>query len=150
VKGFLSQRGIPFKEYDVGVDREAALRMIRISGQQGVPVITIDDEVIVGFDRRRLEEALAKASARKPPLGVSVADAKSVTGIEGAYVGRVTPNSLAEQAGIRVGDVIIAMGGQPVRSAADVERMYANLRTGSRTTLTCLRQGQRIQIELSL
>lgn len=150
MKGFLSQRGIPFKEYDVGVDREAALRMIRLSGQQGVPVITVDDEVIIGFDRRRLEEALAKARARKPSLGVAVADAAPTTGTEGAYVGRVTPNSPAERAGLRIGDVIIEMAGQPVRNAKDLEYIYASLYPSSRTKLTYLRQGQRIQTELSL
>lgn len=150
MKGFLSQRGIPFKEYDVGVDREAALQMIRLSGQQGVPVITVDDEVIVGFDRRRLEEALAKARARKPPLGVAVTDAISKIGTEGAYVGRVTPSSPAAQAGLRVGDVIIEVAGQPVRNATDLEYIYATLYPSSRTKLSYLRQGQRIQAELSL
>lgn len=150
MKGFLSQRGIPFKEYDVGVDREAALRMIRLSGQQGVPVIIVDDEVIIGFDRRRLEETLAKARARKPPLGVAVTDAASAIGMEGAYVGRVTPDSLADRAGLKAGDVIIEMAGQPVCTATDLEHIYTNLYAGSRTTLTYLRQGQRIQAELSL
>nr|MBC7244016.1 PDZ domain-containing protein [Chloroflexota bacterium] len=148
MKGFLSQRGIPFKEYDVGIDREAALRMIRLSGQQGVPVTTIDDEVIVGFDRRRLEEALAKAQSRKPPLGVAVADATGTT--EGAYVGRVTPYSLAEKASLQVGDVIIEIGGQPVRNAVDLERIYKKLHTGSRVALIFLRQGRLTQTELSL
>ena len=36
--------------------------MVRKSGQMGVPVITIDDEVVVGFDRARIEELLAKTS----------------------------------------------------------------------------------------
>ncbi|MEM4725273.1 MAG: PDZ domain-containing protein [Candidatus Hadarchaeum sp.] len=115
-----------------------------------MPVITVDDEVIIGFDRRRLEEALAKARARKPSLGVAVADAAPTTGTEGAYVGRVTPNSPAERAGLRIGDVIIEMAGQPVRNAKDLEYIYASLYPSSRTKLTYLRQGQRIQTELSL
>ncbi|MGB9879947.1 MAG: PDZ domain-containing protein [Anaerolineae bacterium] len=115
-----------------------------------MPVITIDDEVIVGFDRRRLEEALAKAMASKAPLGVAVTDAASTIGIEGAYVGRVTPNSLADRTGLKVGDVIIEIAGQPVRNAMDLEHIYANLRVGSRTTLTCMRQGQLLKFELSL
>lgn len=134
----------------MGVDREAALRMIRLSGQHGVPVITVDDEVIVGFDRRRLEEALAKARVRKPSLGVAVTDAASTMGTEGAYVGRVTPNSPAEKAGLRVGDVIIEVAGQPVHNAMDLEHIYANLYPGSRTRLTYLRKGQQIQAELYL
>ncbi len=35
---------------------DAAKKMIELSGQRGVPVITVDDEVIVGFDSQRLNE----------------------------------------------------------------------------------------------
>lgn len=44
---------------DVSQDYAAAVEMVRRSGQQGVPVITLDDEVVVGFDRPRLEQILA-------------------------------------------------------------------------------------------
>ncbi|HEC63135.1 MAG TPA: NrdH-redoxin, partial [Candidatus Acetothermia bacterium] len=39
-------------------DMEAALEMIRKSGQQGVPVVEIDGEVVVGFDRERIDALL--------------------------------------------------------------------------------------------
>ncbi len=39
-------------------DREAAKEMIQKSGQMGVPVITIDDEVVVGFNQARVDELL--------------------------------------------------------------------------------------------
>jgi glutaredoxin-like YruB-family protein len=52
-KGFLSQRGVKFTEYDVSMDRAAADEVIRKSGRMEVPVITIDDQVVVGFDRAR-------------------------------------------------------------------------------------------------
>lgn len=57
-KEFLSQKGIIYKEIDVGKDRDGAYEMIGISRQRGVPVIVIDDDVIVGFDREILEEKL--------------------------------------------------------------------------------------------
>ncbi|HED04726.1 MAG TPA: NrdH-redoxin [Candidatus Fraserbacteria bacterium] len=59
-KEFLRQRGIPFYEYNVAKDLEAAERMIKRTGQTAVPVIEVGDAVIVGFDRRRLEKALAQ------------------------------------------------------------------------------------------
>ncbi len=44
-------------------DRAAAEEMVRISGQRGVPVIVIDGQVVVGFDRPRLEQLLSKGPA---------------------------------------------------------------------------------------
>jgi alkyl hydroperoxide reductase subunit F len=55
-KAFLDKHGVSYESIDVGADRQAAEKMIRLSGQRGVPVITIDDEVIVGFDTQRLNE----------------------------------------------------------------------------------------------
>lgn len=57
-KDFLSQNNIDFIDYDVGEDREKLEEMIRKSGQMGVPVIDIDGEIIVGFDRERIKEVL--------------------------------------------------------------------------------------------
>jgi glutaredoxin len=44
----------------VAADREKAKEMITKSGQMGVPVITVDDAVVVGFNQPKLEELLAK------------------------------------------------------------------------------------------
>ena len=77
----------------MSLDQEAAYRMIRLSGQQGVPVITVDDDVVVGFNRGRLEELLSRKSAGKPRLGAAVADAAPRLQVEGAYVSRVTKGS---------------------------------------------------------
>jgi alkyl hydroperoxide reductase subunit F len=55
-KAFLEKLGIIYTSVDVGEDAAAAEKMIELSGQRGVPVITVDDEVIVGFDSRRLNE----------------------------------------------------------------------------------------------
>ena len=55
-KAFLDKHGVPYTALDVGTDRAAAEKMIALSGQNGVPVIVVDDEVIVGFDSERLSE----------------------------------------------------------------------------------------------
>ncbi len=133
----------------MGVDREAAMRMIRLSGQQGVPVITIDDQVVVGFDRRRLEELLAQGAA-KVELGAAVADATSRVQMDGAYVGRVKRGSLADKAGLKARDVIVELNGQAVRNSADLARIMAGLYPGVRPKLIYMRQGQRVQTELSI
>jgi glutaredoxin 3 len=58
-KEFLSQRGYKFTEYDVTKDRAALDEMVKISGARSVPVIIACSEVMVGFDRTRLEQMLS-------------------------------------------------------------------------------------------
>jgi alkyl hydroperoxide reductase subunit F len=60
-KAFLEKHGVPFESIDVGTDTEAAQKMIDLSGQRGVPVIMVDDEVIVGFDSERLNELFGES-----------------------------------------------------------------------------------------
>ena len=59
-KDYLSRKGIPYTDINVAQDREKANEMIEKSGQMGVPVITIDNEVIVGFNQDLLDKMLAK------------------------------------------------------------------------------------------
>ena len=59
-KDYLTQRGIPFTDINVAAEREKAQEMIQKSGQMGVPVIMVDDEVIVGFNQAKLDEVLSK------------------------------------------------------------------------------------------
>ena len=47
-------------EHNVAADRDKAQEMIKKSGQMGVPVITIGDEIVVGFNQAKLDELLAK------------------------------------------------------------------------------------------
>lgn len=58
-KEFFTQNGVEYTEYDVAADLEKRTEMVEKSGQMGVPVITIGEEVIVGFDQERIQAALA-------------------------------------------------------------------------------------------
>ena len=55
---FLRKHKTPFKNIDVGSDAKSAEEMIQKSGQQGVPVIDINGEIIIGFDEERLRKVL--------------------------------------------------------------------------------------------
>ncbi|MBL7100496.1 MAG: NrdH-redoxin [Nanoarchaeota archaeon] len=57
-KDFLKEHNIEFEEIDVSENQDAANEMVKKSGQMGVPVTEIDDEIIVGFDKERLKELL--------------------------------------------------------------------------------------------
>ena len=59
-KGFLSSHGIPFTDKNVAVDPAAREELVARTGRTAVPVITVDDEVIVGFDRGRLHRHSAR------------------------------------------------------------------------------------------
>lgn len=45
----------------MAADPNAAMEMVRLSGQRGVPVIVVDGQVVVGFNRARLEELVGGA-----------------------------------------------------------------------------------------
>ncbi len=57
-KRYLAQKGIRYTDVDVSRDPSAARDMERVSGQQGVPVITINGRPIVGFDRQKIDRLL--------------------------------------------------------------------------------------------
>lgn len=57
-KKFFKQQGLEYQEIDVSQDPVKAQEMVQKSGQMGVPVIDIDGQIIVGFQKQRLEEAL--------------------------------------------------------------------------------------------
>lgn len=57
-KEFLVEKGVEYSDIDVSIDAAKAQEMIEKSGQMGVPVIDIDGEIIVGFDRGRVAEKL--------------------------------------------------------------------------------------------
>lgn len=65
VKDYLKEKNIEFEDIDVGKDREKAREMVEKSGQMGVPVVIIGDDVIVGFNRPRIEESLGKSEEDK-------------------------------------------------------------------------------------
>jgi glutaredoxin-like YruB-family protein len=57
-KEFFEKNGIAFQEFNVGTDLGKRQEMIEKSGQMGVPVITVDGDLIVGFNKPKLQELL--------------------------------------------------------------------------------------------
>jgi glutaredoxin 3 len=146
-KKYLQEKGVAYKEYDVSVDSEAAREMVNLTGQMGVPVITVDNEVIIGFDRPLLDKLLAgNGNGFKASLGLSVADASKLaqkTGLPpvfGAFVGKVQPGSPGEKAGLQPGDIVTEINMQPINNADDMEKRVASMARGSKVTIVYQRE----------
>ena len=58
-KEYLSSKGISYQDINVSSNKAAADEMVKLSGQMSVPVITIDGNVIKGFDKEKID-SLAK------------------------------------------------------------------------------------------
>jgi glutaredoxin 3 len=58
LKEFLKKNNIQFENIDVGINRQASQEMMDRSGQMGVPVLDIDGQIIVGFDKDAISKAL--------------------------------------------------------------------------------------------
>lgn len=63
LKAYLRKQQIAFKEIDVSRDAQSAQEMVRRSGQMGVPQAWIDGQVVVGFDRKRIDALLGLSAA---------------------------------------------------------------------------------------
>ena len=57
-KDFFKEKSIGYTEFNVASDLEKRQEMIQKSGQMGVPVIFIGDEMIIGFDKERIATSL--------------------------------------------------------------------------------------------
>jgi S1-C subfamily serine protease len=146
---------VKYTEYDVSRDRAAAEEMVNLTGQMGVPVIVIDGQAVIGFDRARIQELVAGGNGNKPlRFGLKIADADKVaqkTGagpVLGAIIGEVSRGFLGEKAGLKEGDIITAINGGRINNAADMERVLAGLKPGNIVTILFLRGGETRKSEI--
>jgi len=58
LKAFLDEKGFKYEDINVGEDQKAADEMIKKSGQMGVPVVDIDSQIIIGFDKEKISQLL--------------------------------------------------------------------------------------------
>lgn len=59
VKEYFKENNIDYVDYDVSADTEKAIEMINKSGQRGVPVIDIQGNIVVGFDKKNIDNLLS-------------------------------------------------------------------------------------------
>jgi S1-C subfamily serine protease len=124
----------------------------RVSGQQGFGGIGF--AVPATTAARYLDRMLAGETIEHPWLGIAGSDVtptlakeRGLTVTVGALVASVEPESPAQLAGLRAGDVLISLGGQPIRTMDDLgELMDGALRPGQPGTLGVVRGEQRLEV----
>ena len=57
-KEFFKENNVEFTAHDVASDAEKRQEMIDLTGQMGVPVIKIGDDIVIGFDEPKVKEML--------------------------------------------------------------------------------------------
>ena len=57
-KQFLKENNIDFEDIDVSANQEKVQEMVQKSGQMSVPILDIEGEIIVGFDKEKISKAL--------------------------------------------------------------------------------------------
>ncbi|MEO1517038.1 MAG: Do family serine endopeptidase [Bacteroidota bacterium] len=90
-------------------------------------------------------------------LGVSIDDVDeelakelNLTSIEGVYIKRVTPNSGAEDGGIRRNDVITSINGIKVRTSPELQEQVARYRPGNTIEVEFIRKGKQRKTRITL
>lgn len=60
-KSFFDEKGVTYTDIDVGSNIEKRQEMLELTGKMGVPVIRINNDVIIGFDQAKIQELLGIA-----------------------------------------------------------------------------------------
>ena len=81
-------------------------------------------------------------------LTPDIAESLGAQGRKGALVAEVTPGGPADKAGVKAGDAVLALNGQPLESNADLTRRVGQARPGERLRLDVLRGGRTLQLDL--
>jgi serine protease Do/serine protease DegQ len=115
--------------------------------------IGIGFAIPVNMARSVMEQLIRYGSVKRGQLGVSmytvtpdIAHSLGLPSAVGALVSQVVEGSPAEQAGIRTGDVITLVNGQPVKSNSELRNTIGLLRVGDKVEIGLLRDGKPLRV----
>jgi Do/DeqQ family serine protease len=166
----LGRSGLGIEGYESFIQTDASIN----PGNSGGPLVNLRGELVglntailapgggnigIGFAipvnmaRAIMEQVVEFGAVRRGQFGVTVQDLTSdlatALGLSSRYaavVTRIEPGSTAAEAGLREGDVILRINGQPIKGAADVRNRFGLLRVGTQVDLEVVRAGKPIRV----
>jgi len=119
--------------------------------------IGIGFAIPINMARTVADQLIKHGEVKRGQIGISVqdltpalAEAFGVDLERGVVIAQVLPGSAAEQAGLKTGDVITAVNGHPVATAAAVRNRIGLMRVGESAKLTIVRDGKSQEITVSV
>ncbi len=167
----LGRTGLGIEGYEDFIQTDASIN----PGNSGGPLVDLRGQLVgintaivgpsggnvgIGFAipsnmvRQVMEQLIQYGEVRRGQLGVyaqdltpELAEAFGTGRIQGAVIAQVTPNSPAQKAGLRPGDIVLSIDGHKVHNAAELRNRIGVMRVGERLRLEVLRNGRRLNIE---
>lgn len=163
------KRSIGITEYEDFIQTDAAIN----PGNSGGPLVNIDGEVIgintaiianaqgIGFAipinlaKWVMNQIIEHGRVIRGWLGVVIQDitpeiAEAIGIKEGVLITQVIKGSPADRAGLKVGDVIVAINGQKVRSAKELQLKVIRIKPGTTVVLDVIRKGKPIKVKVTI
>jgi Do/DeqQ family serine protease len=166
----LGRTGLGIEGYESFIQTDASIN----PGNSGGPLVNLNGELVgintailapgggnvgIGFAiptnmaRAVIEQILEHGTVRRGLFGAAaqdltpeLAEALGTDETRGAVISNVESGSAAERAGLKPGDLVLALDGKPVSSSADLRTRIGLLRAGSELRLSVLRQGRRLTL----
>ena len=163
------RRSIGITQYESYIQTDAAIN----PGNSGGPLINIHGEVIgintaivasgqglgfaipINLARWVMEQILEHGKVVRGWLGVVIQEitpdiAEAIGVKEGILVAQVMKGSPADKAGLKVGDIIIALNGRKLEDVRDLQLSIMKTKPGTEVTLTIIREGKRKEIKVKV
>ncbi|WP_102136153.1 Do family serine endopeptidase [Salinivibrio proteolyticus] len=170
----LGRSGLNLENFENFIQTDAAIN----SGNSGGALVNLNGELIgintailgpnggnvgIGFAipanmaKSLVDQILEFGSVRRGMLGVTgreltseLADAFGLATKHGAFVSQVMPDSAAEEAGLKAGDIIVSVNGKSIRTFGELRAKIATLGAGKDVELGVIRDGETITAKTTL
>ena len=170
----LGRSGLGIEGYEDFIQTDASIN----PGNSGGPLVNLYGQVVgintailapgggnigIGFAvpinmaRRVMDQILRYGEVKRGRIGVAIQDltpelaqAMNTNQTVGAVIARVETGSPAEQAGLRTGDLVVAVNGTPVHSGTQLRNAIGLSRIGDQVTLTVDRRGSEVSIPVRI
>ena len=170
----LGRSGLGIEGYEDFIQTDASIN----PGNSGGPLVNLQGQVVgintailapgggnigIGFAvpinmaRRVMDQIVRYGEVKRGRIGVAIQDltpelaqAMNTKQTVGAVIARVEAGSAAEQAGLKSGDLVVAVNGTAVHSGTQLRNMIGLARIGDQVTLTVDRRGSEYSLPVRI